>query len=137
MEGLAGCKSWEGTDALWNQGTVPATAKNSCAQPGKAVAAHPEGAWCICGNQTERQLSPGLAGRSTFNIASAKTDGERGKVLLAAVMCSLIRANAQMRQSIRSMPTSHHCIVDVCYRNYPLLDVDFCFNALHTRALIK
>jgi hypothetical protein len=70
---------------MWLHGSVPVNAGNACAQPGKAVAAHPYGAWCVCANQTlsstpttQPDTNPSIG---TFNIASAKTDGERGSWL--------------------------------------------------------
>jgi hypothetical protein len=47
-----GCKSWDGTDALWLGGKVPADAANHCAQPGAVVNDHRNGAWCMCANKT-------------------------------------------------------------------------------------
>ena len=81
--GMQGCRDWAGTDAMWHRGAVPANAGSWCAQPGKAVAAHPYGAWCICKNQTGSNTSTLNANHpiGTFNIASAKTDGERGSWL--------------------------------------------------------
>ena len=44
-----GCASWRTKSASWwAEGTVPANAGSSCAQPGRAVDSATLGAWCYC-----------------------------------------------------------------------------------------
>ena len=43
-------------DAMWADGTPPANAGSSCAQPGKGVNSRIYGAWCFCANSSQEMV---------------------------------------------------------------------------------